>query len=62
MEKYIETQIKKPTKEGIRIISEMSTVKILSYVTYRHRVGLLLASTVFMAAYVAYDKVVRLFV
>lgn len=60
--KYIETPIKDPTKKGIRIISEMSTVKILSYVTYRHCVGLLLASTVFMAAYVAYDKVVRLFV
>lgn len=55
-------KISNPTKDGMRVITHMPTSKIISFVAYRHRVGLLMASTVFMAGYIAYDKVVKLFV
>jgi hypothetical protein len=58
--KYEATPIHKPAKEGIRVISEMSTAKIVSYVAYRHRVGLLALSTVFMFSYIAYDKLIKI--
>lgn len=56
------SKINKPTKQGIRIISEMSTTRILTYVAYRHRVGLLMASTAGLLAYVAWDKIISLFI
>lgn len=55
-------ELSKPTKSGIRVISEMSTTRILMHVARRHRVGLLGLSTFGLASYIAYDKVVRLFV
>lgn len=60
--KYEATTPKLPTKGGIRVISEMSTPRILGYVMLRHRVGLLMFSTVFMAGYIVYDKVVKVFI
>lgn len=59
---YEVTTPKLPTKSGIRVISEMSTSRILGYVVLRHRVGLLTLSTVFMAGYIVYDKVVKIFI
>jgi hypothetical protein len=60
---YIEAkEVSKPTKSGTRVISAMSTTKILSFVAYRHRVGLLGLSSFAMLSYIAYDKVVRLFI
>jgi hypothetical protein len=56
------TPIQQTTKEGVRVISAMSTPRIVMYVMNRHRVGLLMLSTVFMAGYIVYDKVVRIFV
>lgn len=33
--------VSRPTKSGIRVISEMSTTRILWFVANKHRVGLL---------------------
>jgi len=39
---YIDSEVvSKPTKSGIRVISEMSTTRILWFVAKKHRVGLL---------------------
>lgn len=39
--KYIEAEeVSKPSKSGIRVISEMSTLRILWHIAYKHRVGL----------------------
>jgi hypothetical protein len=60
---YIEAkEVSKPTKEGIRVISAMSTSRILAFVAYRHRVGLLAVSTLSMAGYILYDKIVKIFI
>lgn len=56
------TPIQKTTKEGVRVISAMSTPRIVMYVMNRHRVGLLMLSTVSMAGFIVYDKVVKLFI
>lgn len=54
-------QVSKPTKAGIRVISEMSTARILAYVAYRHRVGLLAMTTVALVGYIVYDKLLSMF-
>lgn len=60
---YIDpAKVSRPTKSGIKVITEMSTPRIISFVAYRHRVGLLAFSTVFMFGYVAYDKVINNFI
>lgn len=39
--KYIEAEeVSKPTKSGIKVITEMSTARILWHVAKKHRVGL----------------------
>ena len=58
---YMAMPIKNPSKEGIRVISAMSTPRILGYVSYRHRVGLLGLTSLLMLAYIAYDKAIRYF-
>lgn len=55
-------ELSKPTQKGTKVISYMSTVQILGFVAHRHRVGLLGLSTLSMAAFIVYDKVVRIFV
>jgi|GEM_PF-5499563 len=55
-------EVSKPTKSGIRIISEMPTKEILMYTANRHKFGLLTFTSLSMAVYIAYDKVVRLFI
>jgi hypothetical protein len=52
----------KVTKQGVRVISAMSTPRILGFVVLRHRVGLLFSSTFVLSGYIVYDKVVRLFI
>ncbi len=55
-------ELSKPTKSGTRVISEMPTTRILWYVAHRHRVGLLGLSSFTMLSYIAYDKVVKVFI
>lgn len=52
----------KVTKGGIRVITAMSTPRIVWFVLNRHRVGLLGLSTVTMFSYMVYDKVGRHFI
>lgn len=59
---YNVTPVRQTTKEGVRVISAMSTPRIVMYVMNRHRVGLLMLSTVSMAGFIVYDKVVKLFI
>lgn len=50
------------TKQGVRVISAMSTPRILGFVAMRHRVGLLFSSTFVLGGYIVYDKFVKLFI
>jgi hypothetical protein len=52
-------EISKPNKKGIRVISEMSTSRILWYVTCRHSSGLKTLAIIGFAGYIAYDKVIK---
>jgi hypothetical protein len=52
----------KVTKSGIRVISAMSTPRILWFVALRHRVGLLALSTMGLSGFIVYDKLVKLFI
>ena len=54
-------KLSKPTKAGIRVISEMSTTRIILYVANRHRVGLLTMSNLALVSYLAWDKVLHIF-
>lgn len=54
--------LSKPTKSGIRIISEMSTPRILWFVTCKHSSGLKTLAILSLVSYVAYDKVVKHFI
>jgi hypothetical protein len=55
-------ELSKPTKKGIRVISEMSTSRILWYVTCRHSAGLKTLAIVTLASYIVYDKVLKIFI
>lgn len=60
--KYIDhSKISEPTKSGIRVISEMSTSRILWFVACKHSKGLKTLTILALASYIAYDKVARLF-
>ena len=48
----------KVSKSGVRVVDEMSTPRILNYLMFRHRVGLLGLSTFVLFSYTAYDKVI----
>lgn len=54
-------KLNNPTKKGIQIIGEMPTSRILAHIAYRHRVGLLMASTMALLSYIAWDKIISLF-
>lgn len=54
-------KVSKPSKTSIRVISEMSTPRIATFVAYRHRVGLLGLSTFVLFSYIMYDKLLYLF-
>lgn len=53
---YQETGTVKSKKADVRVISEMKSSRILMYLTYRHRVGLLILSNALLLAFVLYDK------
>jgi hypothetical protein len=60
---YIDSEkLSEVTKAGVRIISEMSTPRILVFVAVRHRVGLLSFSTFLLGSYIAYDKFLHIFI
>lgn len=63
-DQYIpEAKVSKVTKSGIRVISEMSTIRILGHVAHKHRVGLLTGGNLLAWGLVFHvDKVVRLFI
>lgn len=48
-------------RSDLRVISEMKTARILSFLMHRHRVGLLGFSTIMLSSYVAYDKFLHIF-
>jgi hypothetical protein len=56
---YEPTPVGKPTKSGIRVISEMSTARILLYITSRHKYGLSLTLNFTFIGFELWDKVVR---
>lgn len=58
---YEDIPMKKSKKSGIMVISEMSTMRILWYVTMRHKVGLLMLANLGLVSYLAWDKVLHLF-
>ena len=58
---YIETPVKPSRKRDLMVISEMRSSKIIYFLTYRHRVGLLACSTTLLTTYIAWDKLIHLF-
>lgn len=58
---FMETPIKNPTKKGIMVITAMPSYRIVGYLAYRHRVGLLAFSNVLLVSYLAWDKVLHIF-
>lgn len=54
--------VSRPTKSGIRIISEMSTLGIMWFVLSKHSSGLKTLAILSMGSYIVYDKVVRNFI
>lgn len=61
-QQYVETPIHRPTKGGIRIISEMSTLRIVWFLMNRHRVGLWALTAMSAMSYIAYDKFLHIFI
>ncbi len=60
--KYIDsTKPSKVTKEGVRVITEMPTSRIIWFVMSKHSSGLKTLTIVGLLSYIAYDKVGRLF-
>lgn len=60
--KYIDrSKVSEPTKSGIRIISEMSTTRILWFVACKHSKGLKTLTILGLAGYIVYDKIARFF-
>lgn len=58
---YEVTGGKKPNIK-VRVVEQTPTLEILRHLAYRHRVGLLITSTVLLVAYIAYDKVISIFI
>jgi hypothetical protein len=51
----------KVTKEGVQVISLMSTSRILWFVATRHRLGLWALTATVSLSYTAYDKFLHIF-
>lgn len=58
---FTATPIRPTTSKGVMVISAMPTSRIIWFLAHRHRVGLLMLSTVVLLAYISWDKVGRLF-
>lgn len=59
--RYQAMPVKTSKKQDLMVISEMRSTKILWYLAYRHRVGLLATTVIILVSYVAWDKVLHLF-
>jgi hypothetical protein len=55
-------ELSKVSKKGIRVISEMSTSRIIWYVACKHSSGLKTLTIIGLLSYIAYDKVVKFFI
>jgi hypothetical protein len=53
---YIETPVRKPSKEGIKVIDCMPTHRIIAYVAGRHKYGLSLTVNFLIIGCYTYDK------
>lgn len=51
------TPVRPSRKMDLMIVSEMTSSKILRYLAYRHRVGLLGASVGVLLTYIVWDKI-----
>lgn len=60
--KYRATPVQPTRKVDLMVISEMKSSKILWYLAYRHRVGLLGLSVAVLVGFVAYDKFLHIFI
>lgn len=58
---YEQTPVRPSKKKDLMVISEMTSSKIIRYLAYRHRVGLLATGNVLLVAYFAWDKVLHIF-
>jgi hypothetical protein len=60
---YIDSEkLSKTTKRGNRVIGSMSKGQIASYLAYECRVGLWATIATIAVGFIAWDKVVRLFI
>jgi hypothetical protein len=59
---YQETGTLKSKKKNLMVISEMNSLKIIGFLSYRHRVGLLFMSNMALVSYIAWDKLIRFLV
>lgn len=59
--RYQAMPVQQSKKQDLMVISEMRSTKILWYLAYRHRVGLLATTVIILVSYVAWDKVIHLF-
>lgn len=58
---YEHTAVRPSKRSDLMVISEMKSSKILRYLAYRHRVGLLAFSAVVLLAYIVWEKTRILF-
>jgi hypothetical protein len=52
----------KTPKINVNVLERTSTSVILRHLAYRHRVGLLITAVALLVSYIAYDKVVSIFI
>lgn len=62
MRTYHATPVKPSHKSDLMVISEMKSLKIIRFLAYRHRVGLLMLGVLVSLAYILWDKLVQFLV
>lgn len=60
-EDYIETPVRKPSKDGLMIISGMGSWRIVGFLLNRHRYGISLTVNFLIVGFLAWDKIGRWF-
>lgn len=58
---YQDMPMRAPRKKDLMVVSEMTSLKIVRYLAYRHRVGLLALCSAALFGYIAWDKVLHVF-
>lgn len=58
---YEDVPVRSTKKKDLMVISEMRTAKIVWFLAYRHRVGLLTLSNLAFISYFAWDKILHVF-